>query len=49
MLLKVVFSKFAGLPAAVPPHFKNWTIAARLIGIVIALALPLNLVVNTVI
>jgi PAS domain S-box-containing protein len=49
MLLKVVFSKFAGLPAAVPPHFKNWTIAARLIAIVIALALPLNLVVIAVI
>ena len=49
MLLKVVFSKFAGLPAAAVPHFKNWTIAARLIAIVIALALPLNLVVITVI
>src|SRR5258707_4449406 len=49
MLLKVVFSKFAGLTAAVPPHFKNWTIAARLIAIVIALALPLNLVVIAVI
>jgi PAS domain S-box-containing protein len=49
MLLKVVFSKFARLPAAAPPHFKNWTIAARLIAIVIALALPLNLVVIAVI
>ncbi len=47
MLLKVVSSKFAGLPAM--PHFKNWTIAARLIAIVIALALPLNLVVIAVI
>jgi len=47
ILLKVVFSKFAGLPAM--PHFKNWTIAARLIAIVIALALPLNLVVIAVI
>jgi PAS domain S-box-containing protein len=49
MLLKVVFSKFAGLPAAAALHFKNWTIAARLIAIVIALALPLNLVVIAVI
>jgi PAS domain S-box-containing protein len=49
MLLKVVFCKFAGLPAASAQHFKNWTIAARLIAIVIALALPLNLVVIAVI
>ncbi len=49
MLLKVVFSTFAGLPAAALPHFKSWTIAARLIAIVIALALPLNLVVIAVI
>src|SRR6266436_198775 len=49
MLLKVVFSKFAGLPAAAVPHFKNWTIAARLIAIVVALAVPLNLVVIAVI
>src|SRR5262245_17797320 len=48
MLLKVVFSTFAGLPAALP-HFKSWTIAARLIAIVIALALPLNLLVIAVI
>jgi PAS domain S-box-containing protein len=48
MLLKVVFSTFAGLPAALP-HFESWTIAARLIAIVIALALPLNLVVIAVI
>jgi PAS domain S-box-containing protein len=47
LLLKVVFSKFAGLPAAL--HFKNWSIAARLIAIVVALALPLNLVVVAVI
>src|SRR5262249_44565957 len=47
MLLKVVSSKFAGLQAAL--HFKNWSIAARLIAIVIALALPLNLVVIAVI
>jgi PAS domain S-box-containing protein len=49
MLLKVVFSKFARLPAARPLHFKSWTIAARLIAIVVALALPLNLVVIAVI
>src|SRR5260370_33429933 len=49
MLLKVVFSKFAGLTAAAVPHFKNWTGAARLIAIVIALALPPNLVVIAVI
>src|SRR5258708_8526506 len=49
MLLKVVFSTFAGLPAAALPHFKSWTIAARLIAIVIALALPLNVVVIAVI
>src|SRR5260370_5404325 len=49
MLLKVVFSKFAGLTAAAVPHFKNWTVAARLIAIVVALALPLNLVVIAVI
>src|SRR5260370_37455833 len=47
MLLKVVFRN--GLPAAALPHFKSWTIAARLIAIVIALALPLNLVVIAVI
>jgi PAS domain S-box-containing protein len=46
MLLKVVFSKFAVFPAR---HFTNWTIAAKLIAIVIALALPLNLVVIAVI
>jgi PAS domain S-box-containing protein len=49
MLLKVVFSTFAGLPAAALPHFKSWTVAARLIAIVVALALPLNLVVIAVI
>src|SRR5258708_4474614 len=49
MLLKVGFSTFAGLPAAALPHFKSWTIAARLIAIVIALALPLNLGVIAVI
>jgi PAS domain S-box-containing protein len=49
MLLKVVFSKFARLPAAPLPHFKSWTIADRLIAIVVALALPLNLVVIAVI
>jgi len=47
MLLKVVFSKLTGLPAAL--HFKNWPIAARLIAIAIALALPLNLVIIAVI
>src|SRR5712671_1511336 len=49
MLLKVVFGKFAALSAASAQHFKNWTIAARLIAIVIALALPLNLLVIAVI
>jgi PAS domain S-box-containing protein len=44
---EVVFGKFAGLAAA--RVFTNWTIAARLIAIVIALALPLNLVVIAVI
>src|SRR5215468_1134290 len=48
MLLKVVFSKFASLPAAAR-HFASWTIAARLMAIVVALALPLNLVVVAVI
>lgn len=46
-LPKVAFSKTAGL--AVVRAFTNWTIAARLIAIVIALALPLNLVVIAVI
>jgi PAS domain S-box-containing protein len=49
MLIKVAFSKFARLPAAPLPHFKSWTIAARVVAIVIALALPLNLVVFAVI
>jgi PAS domain S-box-containing protein len=44
---KVVFSKSAGL--AMARAFTKWTIAARLIAIVIALALPLNLVVVAVI
>jgi PAS domain S-box-containing protein len=44
---KVVFSKSAGL--AMTRAFTKWTIAARLIAIVIALALPLNLLVVAVI
>jgi PAS domain S-box-containing protein len=44
---KVAFNKSASL--AVVRAFANWTIAARLIAIVIALALPLNLVVIVVI
>ena len=47
MLLKVVFGKSAVVTAA--RYFANWTITARLIAIVIALALPLNLVVIAVI
>ena len=49
MLLKVVFSRFASLPATMAQHFTNWTIAARVMAIVITLALPLNLVVVAVI
>jgi PAS domain S-box-containing protein len=47
VLLRAAFGKFAGLPAAW--HFADRTITARLIALVIALALPLNLVVVAVI
>jgi PAS domain S-box-containing protein len=47
VLLKAAVGKFAGLPTA--RHLVNWTITARLIAIVIALALPLNFVIFAVI
>jgi len=43
MPLTAAFGEFADLPAAW--HFAGWTIAARLIAIVIARALAPNLVV----
>jgi PAS domain S-box-containing protein len=47
VLLRAAVGKFAGLPAAW--HLVNLTITGRLLAIVIALALPLNLVVVAVI
>ena len=47
LLLRAAFGKFAGLPTAW--RFASWTITARLLAIVVALALPLNLVVVAVI
>jgi PAS domain S-box-containing protein len=47
VLLRAAVGKFACLPTAW--HAVNWTITSRLIAIVIALALPLNLVIVAVI